>query len=57
MFVIVPDILAEKIYNKIDVFVAKYPEQEENREAMYHDLVSVYNNYGVIADLEPKDNQ
>ena len=49
---IVPNVLNEAINNKLDEAFAKVPEAEKDRDALYHDLLDYFNEYGVLPEFD-----
>lgn len=54
-FYIVPDALYNAIQKRLDAAFEKCPEAEKDREALYHQLLEAFNQYGSIPEftLEP----
>ncbi len=57
MLVIVPNDLRDAIYAKIDAALEEAPDAAPDREVFYDQLLSHYNEHGVVADftLVPRD--
>lgn len=55
-FVIVPDYLAEKIYQLVDAEIAKCPVAAPDRELIYSNILGYFNEHGVIPDFSLKPN-
>ena len=51
-FVIVPNILRDKIYEKIDEQLEKVPEAREGREIFYQQLIDYFDEHGIIPDFK-----
>jgi hypothetical protein len=57
MFVIVPDSLRDAIMAKLDAEIAKHPDAEKDRAALYSHLLGYFNEHGVVPEftLQRKD--
>lgn len=51
-FVIVPNGLADAIYAKVDAALEKCPQLKAERENIYRDILSYFNEHGEIPDFE-----
>ena len=51
MLVIVPNVLRDEIYQKLDAELEKNPTIKPHRESIYADLLSYYNEHGVIPEF------
>lgn len=51
MFVIVPDSLYDRIQAKLDEAFKKCPDAEKDREHLYHQLLSYYDDNGTLPDF------
>lgn len=49
--VIVPDALSHAINAKLDEALAKMPDAATEREALYHQLLSFFNDYGFLPEF------
>ena len=56
-FLIVPNILTDAIYKKIDSFIEEHPDKEQDRKYLYRLLVNAYNEHGVIGDIEIEEEK
>lgn len=54
--VIVPDSLRDAINKKLDIAFAACPEAAKDREIFYHQLLSYFDEHGVIPDFELSRN-
>ncbi len=57
MIVLVPNHVSEAINKEIALFLEKYPEKTEHKEAMYQSLLNAYSEHGVIATLTDKTEE
>lgn len=48
---IVPDALYDAIQKRLDAAIAECPEAEKDREALYHQLLEAFNQYGSIPEF------
>jgi len=57
MLVIVPNDLRDAIYAKVDAALEEVPEATPDREVFYDQLLSHFNQHGVVPDftLVPRD--
>jgi hypothetical protein len=51
-FYIVPDALYNAIQKRLDEAIAKCPDAAKDREALYHQLLDAFNQYGSIPEFE-----
>lgn len=51
MFVVVPNYLSDEIYRRLDAEIAKEPDAAKDREALYRQLLSYFNEHGVIPNF------
>ena len=60
MIVIVPNVLRDAINKKLDAAFVKVPEAEKDREVLYNQLLTYYDEHGVVPDFtikEPTDEE
>ncbi len=51
MLVVVPNYLRDEINRRLDAEIAKEPAAEKDREALYLQLLTYFNEYGMIPDF------
>ena len=52
MFSIIPNVLRDKINEKLDAAFASCPEAEKDRDIFYHKLLVYFDEYGEIPEFE-----
>ena len=57
MLCVVPNELRDAINKKVDAFILQYPDQKDNRENIYKDMLSVFNSQGVIPGIALKEDK
>jgi len=55
MFFIVPNVLSNAIYERIDKQLEEVPVLKAQRENIYDDLLSYFNEHGVIPEFTLKE--
>jgi len=50
-FVIVPDSLHNAINKKLDAAIRACPDAEKDRDALYSQVLSYFNEYGIIPEF------
>ena len=48
---IVPDALYEAIHERLDEVFKEFPDAEKDRDALYHQLLEYFDQYGVIPEF------
>lgn len=56
---IVPDALYAAIHRRLDALFVEFPDAEKDRDALYHQLLEAFDQYGFIPDftLEKRQDQ
>jgi len=52
MIVIVPNELRDALNEKLDAAFLEVPEAEKDRDVLYHQLLSYFDEYGVIPNFK-----
>jgi NADH:ubiquinone oxidoreductase subunit E len=50
-FLIVPDTLYEAIHKRLDEEFTKFPDAEADRDALYHQLLEYFTEFGYIPEF------
>ncbi len=51
MLVIVPNSLSDAINKKLDAAIAKCPDAEKDRDTLYQQLLTYFDEHGVVPDF------